>query len=579
MATAAIPGRMAVDDIFDDAEDRSAVPRLGTPSAQVVPESKGRSQAAKPAKRRRRQRWISPLTRRLLTVNVLVLLIPVLGLMHLDQYRQSLISAEIDALKIQGRAFALSLGSTAVDSGGTSQERLLPEVTRGLMRVLLADLGVRARIFMPSGDLLADSFILQGPGGQVQVVDLAPLDTSFLAGLERFYHRVVNWLPGTGDLPLYGEAALQQATDYGEVEQALQGTSAGQVRVDREGRLALSVAVPVQRYRQVLGALMLSKGGDDIDAAVRDRRRDILWVIGVALAVTILLSIYLAGTIVRPIRRLAAAADRVRYGKGRDFEIPDFKSRRDEIGDLSGALRDMTRALWARLDAIEGFAADVAHEIKNPLTSLRSAVETVARVEDLEQQRRLMTIILDDVQRLDRLISDISDASRLDAELSRADTESVDVGVLLSTLVEVHSATAAEAGPVFELDVPGHQDLLVQGMEGRLGQVFRNLISNAVTFSPPGGIIRLAAHRLGGEVVVTVSDEGPGLPEGKLTAVFDRFYSERPKAEKFGIHSGLGLSISKQITEAHGGTIEALNRLGLEGEVSGATFVVRLPIA
>ena len=579
MATAAIPGRMAVDDIFDDAEDRSAVPRLGTPSAQVVPESKGRSQAAKPAKRRRRQRWISPLTRRLLTVHVLVLLIPVLGLMHLDQYRQSLISAEIDALKIQGRAFALSLGSTAVDSGGTSQERLLPEVTRGLMRVLLADLGVRARIFMPSGDLLADSFILQGPGGQVQVVDLAPLDTSFLAGLERFYHRVVNWLPGTGDLPLYGEAALQQATDYGEVEQALQGTSAGQVRVDREGRLALSVAVPVQRYRQVLGALMLSKGGDDIDAAVRDRRRDILWVIGVALAVTILLSIYLAGTIVRPIRRLAAAADRVRYGKGRDFEIPDFKSRRDEIGDLSGALRDMTRALWARLDAIEGFAADVAHEIKNPLTSLRSAVETVARVEDLEQQRRLMTIILDDVQRLDRLISDISDASRLDAELSRADTESVDVGVLLSTLVEVHSATAAEAGPVFELDVPGHQDLLVQGMEGRLGQVFRNLISNAVTFSPPGGIIRLAAHRLGGEVVVTVSDEGPGLPEGKLTAVFDRFYSERPKAEKFGIHSGLGLSISKQITEAHGGTIEALNRLGLEGEVSGATFVVRLPIA
>ena len=303
-----------------------------------------------------------------------------------------------------------------------------------------------------------------------------------------------------------------------------------------------------------------------------------LIVFAIALAVTVLLSFYLAGTIARPIRRLAAAAKLVRYGQGRRFEIPDFGRRRDEIGDLSRALRDMTQALWDRLDAIEGFAADVAHEIKNPLTSLRSAVETVTRVRDPEQQRRLMSIILDDVQRLDRLISDISDASRLDAELSRAQTEPVDIAALLETLVEIQSATLdPDRAPRFKIELQDRSRLLVQGIEGRLGQVFRNLLSNAVTFSPPGGEILMSAQRSDGSVVIGLSDEGPGLPEGKLEAIFDRFYSERPKEEKFGTHSGLGLSISKQIVDAHGGSIRAENRISADGVVMGARFIVTLP--
>jgi two-component system sensor histidine kinase ChvG len=368
------------------------------------------------------------------------------------------------------------------------------------------------------------------------------------------------------DLPRYQEAAIQLAEDYAEVGGALAGDSQGALRADARGRLVLSVAVPVQRYRKVLGALMLSKGGDDVTKAVYARRLDILVVFAIALAATVLLSIYFASTLARPIRRLALSAMQVRYGKGRRFEIPDFTKREDEIGDLSGALREMTDALWSRLDAIEGFAADVAHEIKNPLTSLRSAVETVSRVEDPEQQKKLMSIILDDVQRLDRLISDISDASRLDAELSRAESETVDLALLLETLVEVIGATLPETGPKIILALPHLPDrdgLMVAGIEGRLGQVFRNLISNAVSFSPPGGTIRVMVGR--------------GLPEGKLDAVFERFYSERPASEKFGTHSGLGLSISRQIIDAHGGTIHAENRIDpATRKIKGARFVVRL---
>jgi two-component system sensor histidine kinase ChvG len=549
-----------------------------TPDA-TAPDATAASETKTQAPRRRsRHGWRSPLTRRILLLNLAVLVIPVLGLMHLEQYRSSLIAAELDGLRSQARSFALSLGSTAVVANTAGVERLLPELTRHLMRLLLASSSVRARVFALDSRLIADSFVLMGPGGQVTVVELpAPEDSRLSGWLIRLYDRMTDWLPGLGELPRYREAAEQFATDYEEANRALSGESGGMVRLDHRGRLVLSVAVPVQRYRKVLGALMLSKDGTDISVAVRDRRRDILVVFGVAFAVTILLSLYLAGTIARPIRRLANAADRVRYGKGRQFQIPDFTRRDDEIGDLSVALREMTEALWARLDAIEGFAADVAHEIKNPLTSLRSAVETVTRIEDPAQQKKLMSIILDDVQRLDRLISDISDASRLDAELSRAESESVDLGELLHALVEVHQATGDDRGPRFELNVAGHPALMVSGLEGRLGQVFRNLISNAFSFSPADGTIRLAAKRDKGWVVASVTDEGPGLPADKLEAVFERFYSERPKGEKFGTHSGLGLSISRQIVEAHGGSIAAENRTDAEGRVVGARFTVRLP--
>ena len=527
----------------------------------------------------RHRGWRSPLMRRILALNVLVLAVPILGLLHLNQYRESLMSIELEAMGTQARAFAWSLGNTAAVGGVDGEERLFPDITRSLMRVLLGDSGLRARVFSPDGELIADSFMLTGPGGQVQVVELPPPDDGSMTGrLGRLYDHMLDWLPGIGSLPPYREAAVQKAADYEEVQQALTGDDQGLARLDDNGRMILTLAVPVQRYRKVLGALMISKDGDEIEAGVRDRRRDVLVVFGIALLVTVLLSIYLAGTIARPIRRLALAASTVRYGGRRKFEIPDFTRRNDEIGELSGALREMTESLWNRLDAIEHFAADVSHEIKNPLTSLRSAVETVARVEEPEQQRRLMSIILDDVQRLDRLITDISDASRLDAELSRAEGEAVDVCHLLEALVEVHEAGREEAGPQLEPNLPAGRPLIVQGLEGRLGQVFRNLISNAVSFSPPGGRIRLSARREDEEIVVSVEDEGPGLPEDNLESVFERFYSERPEGEKFGTHSGLGLSISRQIVEAHKGSIFAENRSADGAGKSGARFIVRLPV-
>jgi two-component system sensor histidine kinase ChvG len=258
--------------------------------------------------------------------------------------------------------------------------------------------------------------------------------------------------------------------------------------------------------------------------------------------------------------------------------IPDFSARGDEIGDLSGALREMTSALWQRMDAIERFAADVAHEIKNPLTSLRSAVETAARIQDPGKREKLLAIVMEDVKRLDRLISDISDASRLDAELSRIEPEPVDVGHVLGTLAEVYDVTQAEEGPRIRLVLP-EEPLVVSGVEGRLVQVFRNLIANAVSFSPPDGTIRLSARQDEDAVVVTVEDDGPGIPEGKLEAIFNRFYTERPSGEKFGTHSGLGLSISKQIVDAHQGVIRAENRRDADGRVIGARFVVRLPLS
>jgi two-component system sensor histidine kinase ChvG len=276
---------------------------------------------------------------------------------------------------------------------------------------------------------------------------------------------------------------------------------------------------------------------------------------------------------------LAEAADRVRRGAGRRVPIPDFTSRRDEIGDLSGALRDMTAELLDRLEAIERFAADVAHEIKNPLTSLKSAVETAARVEDPDQQKQLLAIVKDDVHRLDRLISDISHASRLDAELSRAETDEFDVAALVEDIATVHNQTAKEGQARVALRLSEDGPLRVHGVADQIAQVVRNLAGNAVSFSPAGAAIAIGAGREAAQVVITVEDEGPGIPEGKFAAIFDRFYTDRPEGQQWGTHSGLGLSISKQIVEAHGGTIVAENVTGEDGAVTGARFTIRLPAA
>lgn len=533
----------------------------------------------RPVAARRGKRWISPLTLNILTVNLLALAIPVGGLLYLGAYRDSLIEAEFEALKTQGEVFAGAIGEGAIATTLSGDQMLDIPPAQQIVRRLSAPSQVRARLFLPDGELAADSRLLIGGGGTVQIQILPPPSETnpVFDSLMNF----LDWLPRRRDLPVYREAPQQNAADYPEATAALRGEIRNELRISEvNDAYMLSVAVPVQRYRQVLGALMLSKNGNHIDRAVRTLRLDVLTLFGAAMVVTVLLSLYLAGTIARPVRRLAAAAERVRRDIGRKHHpIPDFTRRGDEIGELSGAFRAMTEELQLQLDAIERFAADVSHELKNPLTSLRSAVETAGRVKDANKQRQLLAIVEDDVRRLDRLITDISDASRLDAELNRAMSQPVDIGTTLMTLADMHRATTSDTeAPEVTVDLQSGADLCVSGMEDRLVQVFHNLIGNAVSFSPRGSVIALSARRDGGMVEAWVEDSGPGIPEGKLEAIFDRFYSERPSGEKFGTHSGLGLSISKQIVEAHGGTIHATN-IRRRGRITGARFIVRLPVS
>lgn len=523
----------------------------------------------------------SPLTRRILAINILALAIPIGGLLYLGPYRDGLIETEIEALRTQTDIFAGALGEGAIQTEPSGRQVLNVAHARDMIRRLTAAASVRARLYINSGEMIADSRHLGDQGRIVRVLSLPPPPDDITA--MRRLAMMVDWLLdqmyARTDLETYKESQTQTVSDYPETRLAIAGEVAGVARHDGNGGYVLSVAMPVQRYRQVIGVIMLSESGSDIQEAVSNVRFVVLQVFAGALIITVLLSLYLAGAIARPVHHLAEAAFRVRRGLGGEIvEIPDMTRRGDEIGDLSGALRDMTRALYQRIDAIGRFAADVSHEIKNPLTSLRSAVETAARIDDPTQHRRLMTIILDDVQRLDRLISDISDYSRLDAELGREQWEPVDVAELLNMLSDIHQTALdnVDSPPTIKIDVSPDDDLHVPALEGRLAQVFRNLIGNAISFSPPGGLIQISAKRDGDIVEITLSDDGPGIPPGKLEAIFDRFYSERPAGEKFGTHSGLGLSISKQIIEAHHGTIHAENRTTEDGKIVGAQFVIRL---
>lgn len=530
------------------------------------------------------ERTLSPLTRRILAVNILPVLTLAGGLLFLDQYRDELLRAELDAMRVQADMIAAALGENAIIprlpvGRELHQPRFPPNATHVLRR--LAQLsGVRARLFANDGALIADTRLLNGPTGAVQVIELPPPDPteSLLERAIEFVARIERSLPWYEAPPPYGETTKQRASDYAESSTALEGERAWGIRTLNRHRQVLSFATPVQHYKHVMGALMLSRDSQVVDEAVLDVRIAIVEVFLVVLGLTVLLSLYLGGTIARPIRQLAHAAELVRKSHNRRHRLPEMRGRDDEIGELAAALSDMTDALWRRMDAIESFAADVAHEIKNPLTSLQSAVETVARIDDADHKAQLMAIIADDVARLDRLITDISEASRLDAELSRAEIQPVDLGAMLETLADMHAATASDDAPQIRIE-RGDGDLTVPALEGRLVQVFRNLIGNAVTFSPPGGVITIACARDATAIVATVDDQGPGLPPGKEDAIFQRFYTERPASEKFGTHSGLGLSISRQIVDALGGSIMAETLRGAGGRALGARFTVTLPTA
>jgi two-component system sensor histidine kinase ChvG len=405
--------------------------------------------------------------------------------------------------------------------------------------------------------------------------DLPPPNAEKQGLLERAYIGLRKWF-SRGDLPAYGELGLENGKSDPGVFQALNGKEAHVVSMNNRGEVIVSVAVPIQRFRAVRGALLLSTQGGDIDQIIEGERLQILKVAGVAAGVVIILSSLLAGTVAFPIRRLAEAADSVRRRIKARVEIPDYTRRRDEIGDLSGTLRAMTDALYTRIEAIERFAADVAHELKNPLTSLRSAVETLPLAKSEESRGRLLAVIKHDVRRLDRLISDISDASRLDAELQRQEAAPVDLSRLLRTVVGVANEVKRD-GITVALSFEG-SSFVIPGHDSRLGQVINNLVDNARSFSPPDGVVRVSCRRANNAIEIVVDDDGPGIRPDALEKIFERFYTDRPQ-QNFGQNSGLGLSISKQIVEAHGGRLWAENRMGPDERVLGARFTLHLPQA
>jgi two-component system sensor histidine kinase ChvG len=550
----------------------------------------------------------SSLTRRIVFLNVAGLLALSIGITFLSQFRAGLIDARVQSLLVQGQIIAGAIAASATvetdssltidpdkllnlhpgESYGPSEEALYgidfpinPERVAPVLRRLVSPTKTRARIYDRDGVLLVDSRNLFGRGDVLRF-DLPPPNAEKPGLFERAFIAVRRWL-GRGDLPLYHELGALNGRGYPEVAQALGGQNASMVRINDRADVIVSVAVPVQRFRAVRGALMLSTQGADIDDMVEAERLAILKVFLVAAGVMVVLSILLAGTIAEPVRRLADAAESVRRRIQSRVEIPDFTRRRDEIGHLSGTLRDMTNALYSRIEGIESFAADVAHELKNPLTSLRSAVETLPVAKTEESRARLLDIIQHDVQRLDRLISDISDASRLDAELQRQEAAPVDLAKLLNTLVGVANEVKRDDGVSVTLrfEGGGARAFQVPGHDSRLGQVVDNLIENARSFSPPGGTVRVTCRRLKSNVEIFVDDDGPGVPPDAIEKVFERFYTDRPH-QRFGQNSGLGLSISKQIVDAHGGAVWVENRIGSPGAdgtptVTGARFIVRLP--
>jgi two-component system sensor histidine kinase ChvG len=603
---ASLEGEPRVDNLIESQADSD-----GLDDAELRPQPRGFARVGDWLQRA----WqffitqsFSSLTRRIVVLNLTGLVALSIGIIFLSQFRNGLIDARIQSLLVQGEIIAGAIASSATvesdssitldpdklqnlqpgQSYGPNEDALYgidfpinPERVAPILRRLVSPTKTRARIYDRDGVMLVDSRNLFGRGDVLRF-DL-PSPTADKPGLfERAFIALRMWL-GRGDLPVYHELGPDNGKGYAEVADALNGQNASMVRINERGDVIVSVAVPVQRFRAVRGALMLSTQGADIDNMVEAERLAIIKVFLIAAGVMIVLSILLAGTIAEPVRRLADAAESVRRRIRSRVEIPEFTRRRDEIGHLSGTLRAMTNALYSRIEGIESFAADVAHELKNPLTSLRSAVETLPVAKTDESRGRLLAIIQHDVRRLDRLISDISDASRLDAELQRQEAAPVDLAKLLSTLVAVANEVKRDDGVkvTVKFEGGGARAFQVPGHDSRLGQIVDNLIENARSFSPPGGTVRVTCRRLRNQIEVYVDDDGPGVRDDVREKIFERFYTDRPH-QGFGQNSGLGLSISKQIVDAHGGSIWVENRTGAPGpdgepSVLGARFIVRLP--
>ncbi len=559
-------------------------------------------------------RFGSSLVRRIVLLNMAGLMALLVGFLWLNQTRIGVIDARVQSLQVQGEIIAAALAGTATVEGGAitiDPEKLLelqtgdltpddpsalefslnPERIAPILRRLVTPANLRARVYDRDGTLLIDtrSFYHRG---DIRRQDLPP-PTDDATLFERTWSSWKRRFGRTG----IGQVDESTGRLNQEVARALSaGVGSSVVRVNAAGDTIVSFAVPIQRLRAIRGVLQLSTEDGDIDDVIAQERLHILVLFGVVFAVMAIVSLLLANTIAKPVERLAVAAERVRRSIKSRQQIPDFSDRSDEIGHLSVALRDMTNALYNRIAAIESFAADVAHELKNPLTSLRSAVETLPMVRTDEARARLLGVIQHDVRRLDRLISDISDASRLDAELAKADAEPTDLAALLEAVVSLQNDIRKDGQAAVRLTIlqppprnpgpKGHvtprdraaRPFFVMGHDSRIGQVLTNLLDNARSFAPAGTAILVTLARDGTDAVITVEDEGPGIPDHALERIFERFYTDRPVEQGFGQNSGLGLSISRQIVEAHRGSIRASNRLKADGSVAGACFTVRLPL-
>ncbi len=505
----------------------------------------------------------SRLGRTIVILNLLGLAILIGGTLISSELRQGLIKTRLESLTLQGELIANVIDQTATQ--GEPEPALDADVANGVLQALFIPRSQRARLYDAGGRMLADTYNV------ADRVESSPLPPARAPGGLSFRLQMG---PSAARVR---QAARQQLS--AEIARAAMGAAVSGVRTDETGHRVVSVSIPIEHVRAVLGVLTLEAG--DVEGIVGAERRSLVPFILIAIGVALFSSLLLTRLVAEPVLRLARAADRVRLARARAIALPDLANRSDELGDLTRSLEAMTAALSDRMEAIERFAADVAHELRNPMTSIRSAVETLELVKDPAPRARLVNILNLDVQRMERLITDISNASRLDAELAREAPSRIDVVRLLSEICGFYLATAksGETRVLFTAVGTG-APLFVSGREGPFSQVFRNLIDNARSFSPPGAEVRVSVERVGREVEIKVEDEGPGMPPENLETVFERFYTSRPKGAAFGGNSGLGLAIARQIVEAHGGRIWAENRATASGAgVKGARFTVSLPLA
>ncbi len=517
------------------------------------------------------ERRITSLTIKIISVNVIALIILSFGILYLGEYQKNIIETKLKSFEREANIVGLAI--SAFDLENPNHKAKIKKIIDGHRQEI--------KIFDKNGII-----ILQEKSHYRSIDNGLHLNSVQI--LKDTASLIFNLIPDITHIPLYPNAEPQNIPD---LQEALSGVTSFSAWEDHNEEILLSAGVPLLKNNQSDGAIVIIRQAEDIKNSISKVWQDIVGIFIGTLIVTLILSIYLAGTIAKPLKKLARVAEDVRTGKATGDDIPDFSNRHDEIGDLSVVLRSMTDALWAKMDSIESFAADVAHELKNPLTSLSSAIETLQKVKKQEDREKLMGIIAHDIKRLDRLITDISSASRLDAALSRTDFTPISIAQLATDLLETYkdpierdtfqeeekgnNKVKTKDNKFVELHFNSNKKYMIQGSDERIKQVLANLIDNALSFSQEQDTVKVTMNRGENLVAIHVDDEGPGIPEKKIKTIFDRFYTERPE-ESYGEHSGLGLSISKQIIESHRGEIFAENRHDMDGQRQGARFSIIL---